>query len=101
MGRSWYPEIDGRTPENYINLFSVLLHEIRHVLGISHLNNADSILCVFCDDKKLQLQTDSVLAQQSLCCADRAKAVRPEQYQHVFGRSSSSIHISQEMCFDS
>jgi predicted Zn-dependent protease len=64
--KNWFPEMNDKTPENQINVFNVLLHEIEHALGLSHSNNAKSIMYAFYDDKKLELQADDILAIQSL-----------------------------------
>jgi hypothetical protein len=60
---TWYLKIDGNTPEEQVNLFSVLLHEIGHALGISHSNNQDSIMYPY-NDNKIELDRGDILAIQ-------------------------------------
>lgn len=55
-----------KTPENRINLFSVLPHQIGYALMISHSNNSDFIIYELYNDKNLELQTDDILYIQRL-----------------------------------
>jgi predicted Zn-dependent protease len=62
----WYLKIYENTLKDQTHLFSVLLHEISHALGISHLNNQDSIMYTFNINNKIDLDQYDILAKQSL-----------------------------------